>query len=119
MSIKQAFIDGAKVIFNAFDSITNDVVYKSIFEDGFGVSNITETQVKMITDSFAERDVQFLSFSALIQPTDVKGLIQGDSLINVSPATSDKIIHGDVTYSVIAYHIDPAGALYTFLLRKV
>ena len=92
-------------------------------KDGFDVNKETSYQVDVIIDNFAERDVQFLSFSNLIQPTDVKGLVRGKQLLDQGlafPSTQDVIRVSDGReFAIIAHATDPARALYTFLLRKV
>ena len=124
MSLKTTFINAAKTIFTVFSSLIVKVNYVVVVQDGFDVDTENEYAVDMIIDTFAERDVQFLSFSALVQPTDVKGLILGQDLRDKGVhklSTSDLIVRIDdgTEYSIIAYNTDPAEALYTLLLRNV
>lgn len=119
MALDQVFKDAAKTIFEVFSSLIYKATYKVIVDDGFETPTETTTPVDLILDSFAERDVQFLSFSALIQPTDVKGLVRGEQLSGIEVSTSDLVVIGGVVYSIIAFSTDPAKALYTLLLRNV
>jgi len=86
---------------------------------GFGPPEVISFPIKIILDNFAERDVQFLSFSNLIQPTDVKGLVRGEDLVDISVSTQDTVTIGTETYAIIAHNTDPAKALFTFLMRNV
>ncbi len=124
MSLKTTFNNAAETIFKVFKSLIVPVNYVTEVEDGFGTVKSTETPVDMIIDNFAERDVQYLSFSRLIQPTDVKGLIRGKQLRSLGITeldTTSKIVRIDngVVFSIVAYDTDPAEALYTVLLRGV
>jgi len=124
MSLKDTFLKAANVIFNVFESLTHAVNYVVVIKDGFDVDTREEYPVDMIIDNFAERDVQFLSFSNLIQPTDVKGLIRGQQLRDLGVlelSTQDKVVRIDTSreFAIIAYSTDPAEALYTLLLRDV
>ncbi len=124
MSLHTTFQKAAKTVFKVFKSLIFKVQYVVVLKDGFDVNTRTNHPVDMIVDTFAERDVQFLSFSNLIQPTDVKGLVRGQNLRDQGIATlstSDVIVRddNDVEYAIIAYNTDPAEALYILLLRKV
>ncbi len=124
MSLHTTFQKAAKTVFKVFKSLIVKVTYVVVVKDGFGTDTRTEYSVDMIIDTFAERDVQFLSFSNLLQPTDVKGMIRGQNLRDVgvlSLGTEDIVIRDDtgVEYSIIAYNTDPAEALYILLLRGV
>jgi hypothetical protein len=124
MSLKVVFNDAADTIFNVFSSLIVPVTYVSVYIDGFDVNDETEyTNVSMIQDTFSEKDVRYLPFYSLIQPTDVKGLIKGRELRDkgiLEHNTTDIIKKENGTkYSIVAYTTDPAEALYTFLLRKV
>ncbi len=124
MSLHTTFQNAAKTVFKVFKSLIFKVQYVVVLKDGFDVDTRTEHPVDMIIDTFAERDVQFLSFSNLIQPTDVKGMVRGQNLRDVGVSvlsTNDVIVRDDngVEYAIIAYNTDPAEALYILLLRRV
>lgn len=119
MALDQVFKNAVKTIFEVFSSLIHKAEYKVITDDGFAAPTETIVPVDLILDTFAERDVQFLSFSALIQPTDAKGLVRGEDLLGVEVSTSDLVVIGNDTYSIIAFNTDPAKAMYTLLLRNV
>lgn len=123
MSIKNTIQKGVNTIFKVLKSIVYPAVYTDTSDDGFSVAVTVTHTVDVIIDSFSERDVQFLSFSELIQPQDVKGLIRGSQLpvfpttTGTLTVTSTDAVNGK--YSVIAATTDAATALYTVLLRRV
>ncbi len=119
MGLNTTFKKAAKVVFKVFKDLIEVADYVVVEEDGFDISSETITLIDMIIDTFSERDVQFLSFSNLIQPTDVKGIVRGEQLANVAVSTQHRIDVGSDKYSIIAFSTDPAKALYTMLLRKV
>lgn len=123
MSIKTTIDKGVKIIFKVLRSLVHPATYTAVVKDGFSSDTETEYPVDAIIDSFSERDVQFLSFSNLIQPQDMKGLIRGAQL-TVRPSSKDYLTVTDSSpfagkYKVIAWDTDPAVALYTLLLRRV
>lgn len=124
MSLYTTFNKAAETVFKVFKSLIVKVDYIVVTDDGFDDVSTDDYAVDMIIDTFSERDVQFLSFSALIQPTDLKGLVRGQQLRDEGAtiySTTDLVKRkdNDVEYSIIAYNTDPAEALYTFLLRNV
>lgn len=123
MSIKTTIDKGVNTIFKVLRSLVHPATYVAVVKDGFSDNSETEYSVGVIIDSFSERDVQFLSFSDLIQPQDMKGLVRGAEL-PVSPSSKDYINVTDTSiftgkHKVIAWNTDPATALYTLLLRRV
>ena len=124
MSLHTTFQKAAKTIFTIFKSLIRQVDYTVVIDDGFTEATRTAHRVDMIIDTFAERDVQFLSFSNLIQPTDAKGMVRGQDLRDQGVSklsTRDVVVRVDngKEYAIIAYSTDPAEAVYTLLLRDV
>lgn len=119
MALIDVFTQAADTIFTVFESLIVDASYVTVEDDGFDESVETPYPITLIIDGFAERDVQFLSFSNLIQPTDVKGLVRGSELTSVKVSTQDVVTVGDERYAIIAHNTDPAKAVYTLLLRNV
>lgn len=116
------FHNAANTIFKVFAELAHSATYVSVTnKDDFEGSTPTEvpTTIDVIIETLAERDTQFLSFSNLLQPTDVKGLVKGRQLASTVMGTEDKVLIADVTYHVVAYTTDPAEAVYTLYLRKV
>ena len=119
MGLDTVFKNAATTIFDVFKDISYTANYVQKRDDGFGTVTETTHEVTAILDSFAERDVQFLSFSRLIQPTDTKGMIKGEQL-QFELSTKDELYIDDTdeTYSIIAFSTDPAKAVWTLLLRR-
>jgi len=116
------FHKGAETIFNVFADIAYSATYISVTQktDFEGETTVeSPTTINLIMDTFSERDTQFLSFSNLLQPTDIRGLVRGKQLSGVTMGTEDKVVVDGSTYHVVAYSTDPAGALYTLALRRV
>ena len=122
MSLKDTFLDAAETIFSVFDSLTHASVY--VHKTGAGWEDEAPTEVNypidLILENFSQRDVQFLSFSELLQPTDLKGLVKGSQLPDELTTTDTvQITATGKKYTVIAWNTDPAGAVFTLLLRGV
>ena len=125
MSVNTAIHKGVKAAFRILKSLQHKATYThEISNDGFEDKEVTTHPITVIMDSFSERDVQFLSFSNEIQPQDVRGLVRGLEL-PINPSTKDtlkiedtSIFGGDNPWSVIAWDVDPAVAMFTFLLRR-
>jgi|JFJP01.1.fsa_nt_gi hypothetical protein len=123
MGLKKVFTAGVNTAFKVLKDLVYSATYTTVQDDGFSTATTTDYQVDVIIDSFSERDVQFLSFSELIQPQDVKGLLKGAQL-PVFPSSRDLLLvtsndAANGQYRVIASTTDPAFALYTILLRRV
>jgi hypothetical protein len=118
MSLDTVFHNAAKTVFNVFKSIIHKVEFVRVTDDGFDEEKTEKFQVDMIVSSFDAKDVELLGFNRLIQPTDVKGMFRGKQLVGFTPTTTDIVVDGDTTYSVVATQTDPAQALWILLLRN-
>lgn len=118
MSLAQTFHKAARTVFKVFKSLIHKVEFVRVTNDGFDEETETKYPVDMIVSSFEAKDVELLSFNNLIQPTDVKGMFRGEQLKDFTPATTDVVVDGEVTYSVVATQTDPAKALWILLLRN-
>lgn len=118
MSIKTTLVSAANTAFTVLDSLVKSGTYKAVDDTGF-TETVSEYPVRIIFDSFSERDVQTLKLAKLVQPTDVKGLVLGSVMPVEKVRTTDIIIVDDSEYSVVSYDVDPAGAMYTLLLRRL
>jgi len=118
MSIKNTLIAGATTAFSVLASLVQDGIFRHV-SDTFTGTTSTDYSVRVLFDTFEGKDVQFLPFSKLIQPTDVMGLILGATFPDLRVSTQDVLIVGSTEYAIVAHSVDPAGAIYTFLLRSV
>lgn len=116
MSLKDTFVNAAEIAFKVFASLVKPGVYTYIFDTGFDKTE-TSIDVDVIVSSFSQKDIQNVSFKALIQPTDLQGLVKGSDL--TLPVTTEGVmVVDDVAYGIVAFQTDPADALYILLLRK-
>jgi len=123
MGLEQTFQRGAEKVFAVFKDAVRQGIYYSILDTGFDEDNST-FPVRVIEESFTEKDIKYLSFSEYIQPNDVKGIMLGVDLKAEIHAQSDKVEVTQKdgvtkkTYTVVDFSRDPLGIVYTFLLRK-
>lgn len=129
MNLEQVFRKGAALIFKKFSDAVHVCSYVAVtLDNGMDAKVSTTTNgVPIIFSEFNENDRRNLPFGSLIQPTDIKGLVQGTSLNDLKPTTRDTVL--DTTeldslgaynsYSVVAFSRDPLGVVYTLLLRGV
>lgn len=122
MGLKTTFKKGAELLFKKFKDAVKSGTYYSITDDGFD-TNSTSFTVRVIEESFNEKDIKYLSFSDLIQPNDVKGILLGVDLPAELHSQIDKldIIQEDSsvkTYTIVSFDRDPLSIVYTILLRK-
>ncbi len=116
MSLRDTFHTAAATAFTVFASLVKSGMYTHVVDDGFSRTE-TEVPVNIIISSFDQTDIQKVSFAALIQPTDIQGLIKGSDL--TLPLSSEgKMTVDSIEYGVVAHQTDPAEALYIVLLRK-
>lgn len=120
MSLQTTFIKAADTVFKVFDSLTHAASYVRVANDGWGTITETLYSIKVIMGSFTQEDVHTLSFSSLIQPTDIKGLVKGNTLPTPLKTTDlVRITASGRELHVVAWDTDPAGAVYIILLREV
>lgn len=116
-ALKQIFIDGVNTIFDVFEEAVKTGTYNLTDDKGWGSSTPSSCPIRCIFDEFTQKDVNTLSFSELIQPTDVKGLVPGED-VTIEMSTQGYCILNGIRYSVEGHDIDPMSVVYTLLLRK-
>ncbi len=124
MSIRDIFLAGVETAFDVFNDAVKTAQYTLIVDNGFDdATEVLLVDRRIIKENFTKEDVETLSFSDEIQPTDVKGLIPFvDITGDVNPGDTVLIeddLLGNKTFTVVAFELDPMSVLYTFLLRKV
>ena len=122
MGLTETFQNGAKTTFNAFGDIVKDCTYIDIVDDGFDKTQ-TEYLCTVIPVSNLEEEQNTVSFREIVQPNDIIALIPGIDLaveikIN-SKLRFTPIGSTEKTFTIIDKNVDPAGALYILLLRKL
>lgn len=113
-NLRSIFIKGVNTAFSVFSEAVKVGTYVLVVDDGFDAAVETPIPVRCIFEKFEKDDN--LSFSDLIQPTDIKGLIPEED-ITLAMNTKSHCIFDGVTYSVEGYELDPMSVLYTLLLR--
>ena len=118
-SIRSTFIKGVNTIFNVFNEAVKIGTYDLLKDDGFDVPVPLSCPIRCIFESFTEKDVASLSFSDLIQPSDVKGIIPFEDVTIAMTVNGGTMTFGTSTYTVEGFETDPMDVIYTLLLRKV
>ena len=118
-SIKNIFLKGVETIFGVFSEAVKTGTYSLVTDNGFDDSTTASDSIRCIFEKFTAKDVESLSFSELIQPQDVKGLVPCVDFAICEVSTKGTMLFGTDEYSVEGYDLDPMSVIYTFLLRKV
>jgi len=115
-SLKNIFVKGVNTIFKTFSEAVKNGTYVQVTDNGFDSLTEESDNVRCIFENFTQEDVETLSFSELIQPTDVKGLVPAED-VTLDMNTKGHCIFDGVTYAVEANDLDPMSVIYTLLLR--
>jgi len=118
-SIRNIFLKGVETVFNVFNEAVKSGTYNVDIDDGFVTATTSTDTIRCIFETFEEKDVAVLSFSELIQPQDIKGLMPSVDLVNCEMTTQGYCIFGTEKYAVEAFELDPMDVIYTLLLRRV
>ncbi len=116
MSLKDTFHSAVTTAFTVFGALVQPGIYTHTVDDGF-TSTSTDYPVDVIVSSFTQKDVQKLSFGALLQPTDLQCLVKGSDL-TVPITTEGLMIVNGVNYGIVGFSTDPAEALFIIGIRK-
>jgi len=118
--LRNIFLKGVETIFNVFDEAVKSGTYSIVVDDGFTDTPVTTSDtIRCIFEKFTEKDVELLTFSKLIQPEDIKGLMPSVDLVNNEMTTQGTVLFGSDKYTVEGHEVDPMNVIYTLLLRKV
>ena len=115
--LKKIFIRGVNMLFNVFNEAVKTGTYTLVVDNGFDEEYKTAIPVRCIFEKFTEKDVELLTFSDLIQPTDIKGLIPAED-VTLEMNVQGYCTFEDTVYTVEGQELDPIGVLYTLLLRN-
>ena len=120
MALYDVFHKAADTIFKVFKSLQHIVQYRQVNDDGWGnISTVTRDKIELIIDSFTLEDIQTLPFGTDIQPADMKGLVKGKQLLDLTIKIEDVFIdENGAKWNIVGFTTDPASALYIFLLRR-
>lgn len=125
MSLYDVFHSAANTVFTVFKSLIVSGEYVQNISTGWeDVAPVPNTYpVDIILGAVSKEDMRQSRLYGLIQPTDVLALVKGSQIVFEIKTGNDtvKITHKSsqiVTYSVEGFDTDPAGAVYTVLLRN-
>ena len=126
MGLRDAFAGGVSAIFSALDDVPVSVTYTSRTET-YNVTSRTVTvsstalTVDAILDEYSDVELRFgerLNDDQTILGTDKKAMIKAEDLSTITPKVLDTITISSVDWQVKAMKIDPAGAMWTFQIRR-
>ena len=115
--LKNIFVKGVNTLFSTFEEAVHTGTYVQTTDNGFDDATSESNDVRCIFEKFTEKDVELLTFSKLIQPTDIKGLMPAED-VTLDMNVKGYCVFDDVEYTVEDSEIDPMGVLYTLLLRN-
>jgi len=126
MGMRQVFADGVSTIFSALGDIVQSATYKSITETYDASTRVvtkstTSVTIDVILDEYSATELRFserLNDDQSLIPGDKKAMVKGSDLSSVTPKVNDEITIDSVDWQVKAMKIDPAGAMYTFQIRR-
>jgi hypothetical protein len=108
-------------VFSVFSDAVMSCNYLSIDSSGFetDAESSNTYPAEVIIDNFSTEDLKSLNFSVKVQVSDLKGVIRGKHLTDLSSVNpNDEIVLSNgVRYFVRDHDVDPFKALYTFVLR--
>ena len=119
--LKNTFKEGLEIILSTFEEAVHNGTYTlgSSNEFDSDVTPSTDENVRCIFTIFREKDVSLLSFSDLIQPNDIIGIIPYDDLtLKISNEGYFEFEDEEGVYTVVGHERDPLNITYTVLLRK-
>lgn len=119
--LRDTFKEGLEVIFSTFEEAVHNGTYTlgSSNEFDSDLEPSTDENVRCIFDTFREKDVSLLSFSDLIQPNDIIGIIPYDDMtLKMSNEGYFEFDDEEGIYTVVGHERDPLKVTYTALLRK-
>jgi hypothetical protein len=118
MGLKATFFKAVESVFKVFKEAVKKAEYVVTEDNGFDDPIETRYSARVILDKFSQEDMEALSFSNLVQPTDTKGLVPGKDL-SVEMKTVNTLDVEGRTFTIVGWETDPYGALYTLLLRDI
>ena len=121
--LRNIFLKGVETLFKTFEEAVKLGTYNLDTDDGFNTSTTASDDIRCIFEKFTAKDVELLTFSKLIQPQDIKGLLPSVDLVNCEMNTQGYVLFGEgeaiEKYTVEGHDLDPMDVIYTLLLRKV
>lgn len=117
-SLRNIFVKGVELIFDTFEDAVKTGSYNITVDTGFVAASTQTEAIRCIFENFTEKDVELLTFSDLIQPNDVKGLIPAADIALSMNTQQGFCLFSGKKYTVEGFDLDPMSVIYTVLLRK-
>ena len=117
MCIQDGFIAGVETTFDVLNEAVKSGSLVVTVDDGWGTTTTDTYPVRVIVDVFSKEDLNDVSFSDLVQHTDLKGLVPGAD-ITVDVKTGHFIDIDGKRYTIVEFETDPFNVMYTILLRN-
>lgn len=117
-NLRSIFLKGVETLFDTFEEAVHTGTYNLVDDDGFDTPiPATDSDVRCIFENKTEEDVEKLTFSKLIQPNDIIGLVPAVD-ITLEMSTQGYFELDSVRYTVEGHETDPMNVIYTILLRN-
>jgi hypothetical protein len=117
--LRDIFLSGLETILSVFEETVKTGIYGIDDENEFTSSSSETCSVRCVFNQFKEKDVSLLSFSDLIQPNDIIGLIPYEDMTLEMKSSGGYITFTDEgTYTIVGFEKDPMNVMYTVLMRK-
>ena len=99
-NLRNIFLTGVETLFDTFEQAVNSGTFTQVTDNGFEDATSVTDAVRCIFESFTAKDVELLSFSKLIQPQDIKGLMPFVDIVNCVVSTKCTILFETEEYTV-------------------
>ena len=123
MGLKETFQKAAKAGFKAAGNFVESAPYLYLNDDGFGTTSNTTQTVKFLPQDLetslraVDGHISGNFLGEDVKGTDITGSILAESCEHQIKEGAKITVSGEV-YTLKKFSLDPAGALYTVLLRR-
>ena len=119
-ALRETFKNGLEIVFETFEEAVHEGTYTLGSSNEFDAEETFPTcEIRCIFENYREKDVALLSFSHLIQPKDIIGIIPFDD-VTLKMSNEGYVEFDDEPgiYTVVSHQADPLKVTYIVLLRK-
>ncbi len=115
--LRSTFLEGLEIAFDIFEEAVSSCVYTLPNENEFDDSDPQTNTIRCLFTQLKDKDVALLSFSELIQQSDLIGLVPYDDL-TLPMSNKAYCVFDEGTYTVVQFESDPMKVVYIVLFRK-
>lgn len=116
--LKGIFENGLETIFKVFEEAVKSGTYGIYDDNEFSDEEPETCSIRFIPIQYKQKDIASLSFSDLIQPNDIIGIIPFSDVTIQMTSSGGYVTFADGTFFVVGQEKDPLDIMYTVLLRK-